>query len=70
MVFSSHLRGPVTHVEKLTAFLVLFPIFLLTRLGAVLDGSALAATFENGMSLPGKAALGHDSDGVHWYSVV
>jgi hypothetical protein len=58
------LHGPISHVEKLTDVLVLFPILLLTRLGAVLDGLALAATFDHDMSLAGEAAvLGHDSDG-------
>jgi hypothetical protein len=68
MVFNLHLHGPVSHIEKLADFLVLFfPISLLTRLGAVLNGLALDATFEHGMSLASKAAaLGHDSDGVRW----
>jgi hypothetical protein len=58
------LHSPVSHVEKPTDLLVLFPIFLLTRLGAVLDGLALAATFEHDiMSLASEAAaLGHDSN--------
>jgi hypothetical protein len=57
------LHGSVSHVEKLADFLVRFPIFLLTRLGAVLDGLALAATFEHGLSLAGEAAgSGHDID--------
>jgi hypothetical protein len=63
MIATLHLHSPVSHVEKQTDLLVLFPIFLLTRLGAVLDGLALAATFERGMSLAGEAAaLGHNSD--------
>jgi hypothetical protein len=57
------LHGPVTSVEKRTDLFVLFPIFLLTRPGAVLDGLALAATFEHGLSLAGEAAgSGHDID--------
>jgi hypothetical protein len=64
MLVALNLHGPVSHVEKLADLLVLFPIFLLTRLGAVLNGLALDATFDDGMSLAGKAAvLGHDSDG-------
>jgi hypothetical protein len=69
MLVTSKLHGPVSHVEKLADLLVLFPIFLLTRLGAVLNGLALDATFDHGMSLAGEAAvLGHDSDGVHKFS--
>jgi hypothetical protein len=70
MLVSLHLHGPTPHVEKLTDVLVLFPIFLLTRLGAVLDGLALAAIFDHGMSLAGEAAaLGHDNDGGHYVDV-
>ena len=62
MNVTSNLHSPVSHVEKLADLLVLFPVLLLTRLRAVLDGSALDATFDHGMSLAGEAAaLGHDN---------
>jgi hypothetical protein len=71
MFVSPHLHGLVSEVEKLADFLVRFPICLLTRLGAVLDGLALAATVEHGISVAGEAVLGHDSDGGCWcYSSV
>jgi hypothetical protein len=63
MLVISNLHGPISHVEKLADLLVLFPVLLLTRLGAVLDGLALAATFDHGMSVTSEAALGHDIDG-------
>jgi hypothetical protein len=73
MLMNPHLHGSVSHVEKLTDFLVLFPILLLRRLlGAVLDhGLALAATFKHSMSLAGEAAgLGHDSDAMGYVDVM
>ena len=59
MFVSLHLHGPVSRIEKLADLLVLFPILLLTRLGAVLDGLALDATFEHSTNVTGEAVLGH-----------
>jgi hypothetical protein len=41
-----HLHGSVSGVERLADFLVRFPIFLLTDLGAVHDGLASTAVRE------------------------
>jgi hypothetical protein len=58
------LHGPLTDVERLADFLVLFPVFLLTRFATVHGGSACTAGKGRDIfqcySLAVQAGLGHD----------
>jgi hypothetical protein len=63
MLDTTHLYGPFTDVERLADFLVFFPMFLLTDLGAVHGGSAFIAAKDRDIfrccSLAVQAGLGH-----------